>query len=90
MEITHATNTGSRLTTVKMLPQLPGYDWLTEPALRHLIFQARSRKATNGDVVRGNGLQEAGAIVRIGRKVLLDLDRFDEWVDRHRAESAGA
>ena len=27
-----------------------------------------------------NGLKEAGAIVRIGRKVLIDSDRYFTWV----------
>lgn len=28
-----------------------------------------------------NGLAEAGAIIRIGRKVLIDLDAFEAWLD---------
>ena len=27
-----------------------------------------------------NGLKDAGAIVRIGRKVLIDVDRYFDWV----------
>ena len=27
-----------------------------------------------------NGLKEAGAIVRVGRKVLIDVDRYFDWV----------
>ena len=27
-----------------------------------------------------NGLKEAGAIIRIGRKVLIDADRYFDWV----------
>ncbi|HIF49930.1 MAG TPA: hypothetical protein EYQ42_00085 [Thiotrichaceae bacterium] len=27
-----------------------------------------------------NGLKEAGAIIRIGRKVLIDVDRYFYWV----------
>jgi hypothetical protein len=37
--------------------------------LRHLIFNADQ-----------NGLAKSGAIIRVGRKVLLDEDKFFEWV----------
>ena len=50
-------------------------------ALRNLIFKAEARQSTKG-TIPGNGLIECGAIVRIGRKVLIDEDRFFEWVRR--------
>ena len=84
MESTSVPTASSRIATVAKLPHLPGYDWLTVPALRHLIFLAKSRRASNGDLISGNGLEEVGAIIRIGRKVLIDLDRFGDWVERHR------
>ena len=31
---------------------------------------------------RTNGLDEAGAILRVGRKVLIDEDRFFAWLDK--------
>ena len=80
-------NGGCRIATVSKLPQLPNYDWLTVPALRHLIFEAKSRKDSKGRVIPGNGLEEAGAIIRLGRKVLIDLDRFDAWLDSHRTSN---
>lgn len=52
----------------------------SEAALRNLIFKADSRHSTKGDIP-GNGLIEAGAIIRIGRKVLIDEARFFEWVE---------
>lgn len=42
----------------------------TEAMLRWWIFNAAA-----------NGLTEAGAIVRIGRAIWIDVDRFDEWID---------
>jgi hypothetical protein len=45
----------------------------SEPSLRWLIFQA-----TN------NGLADSGAIVRIGRRVLIDQDRFGRWLETYR------
>lgn len=51
----------------------------TEPALRNLIFKAEPRQSTRGEIP-GNGLIECGAIIRVGRKVLIDESRFFEWV----------
>lgn len=49
-------------------------------ALRNLIFKAEEREGANG-IIPGNGLIEVGAIIRVGRKILLDEGRFFEWVD---------
>ncbi len=53
----------------------------TGPAVRNLIFRAEPRYSSRGQVP-GNGLLECGAIVRIGRKVLIHEKRFLEWVER--------
>lgn len=52
----------------------------TQPALRNLIFKAEERQSTKG-VIDGNGLLEAGAIIRHGRKVMLHEQRFFDWLD---------
>jgi len=52
----------------------------TPAALRNLIFKADERLSTKG-TIPGNGLIEAGAIVRLGRKVLIVESRFFDWVD---------
>ena len=52
----------------------------TSPALRNLIFKADERQSTKG-TIPGNGLIEAGAIVRVGRKVLIVESRFFDWVE---------
>ena len=51
----------------------------TEPALRNLIHKATPRHSSRGEIA-GNGLVEAGAILRIGRKVLIDHVRFVAWI----------
>lgn len=51
----------------------------TLPALRNLIFKADSRHSSLG-VIPGNGLAECGAIIRLGRRVLLDEAKFLAWV----------
>ena len=56
----------------------------TQAALRNLIFKADSRESTKGTIL-GNGLIEAGAIIRLGRKVLLDEDAFFLWIDKQKS-----
>ena len=56
----------------------------TEPSVRNLIFKADPRESSLGKIP-GNGLVEAGAIVRIGRKVLISEPRFFAWVEGHRS-----
>ena len=51
----------------------------TEPSVRNLIFKAEPRESSRG-LIPGNGLIEAGAIVRLGRKVLINEERFFAWV----------
>jgi hypothetical protein len=53
--------------------------YFTPSAIRNLIFKADERHSSNG-VIKGNGLKEAGAIIRIGRKVLIDENQFYAWV----------
>lgn len=48
--------------------------------LRELIFKAEERHTAKGKLP-GNGLLEAGAILRVNRKVLIDEARFFAWVD---------
>lgn len=56
--------------------------------IRDLIFKSEERFTSKGKLP-GNGLLEAGAIVRVGRKVLLDETRFFAWIDSiQRAASA--
>ena len=60
--------------------QVPEFMYLTKSSLRHLIYNSEHRYSAAGDVVPGNGLVEAGAIIRIGRRILIDADKFREWV----------
>ncbi|MDD2739914.1 MAG: hypothetical protein PHR94_13365 [Methylomonas lenta] len=47
----------------------------TEGAIRMLIFNENK-----------NGLADAGAIVRIGRKVLIDEEKFFDWIESQNAK----
>ena len=71
-----------RLCRVRDVSTTSGYGPFTQSVLRHLIFNAEERVGSGGTKIPGNGL--ASAIVRIGRKVLIDLDRFDDWIESHR------
>lgn len=35
-----------------------------------------------------NGLHDHGAIVRIGRRVFIDVDAFDRWIDAQQKVAA--
>jgi hypothetical protein len=61
------------------------YPAWSEAALRNLIFKAQTRQSSKGEIF-GNGLLEAGAILRIGRKVLIDEERFFDWVRNQSKE----
>jgi len=71
-----------RLKTVKQILADQEYQWVTNSYLRHVIFNAEDRYGSGGTKIEGNGL--APAIIRIGRKVLIDMNQFDCWVEKHR------
>lgn len=53
-------------------------------ALRDIRFKAADRINSRGEVIKGNG--SAAAWLTIGRKVLLDLEAFDHWLESHRGQ----
>lgn len=53
----------------------------TQGAIRNLIFLAENRKISKG-IITGNGLNIA--LVRIGRKLLIDEDKFFQWIDKQQ------
>lgn len=76
---------GVRAVSIKKMVSMPPYrDLFTEAAIRALIFYAGPRYNSRGECMPGNGLLEAGAVMRIGRRVLIDLSRFDEWLESKR------
>ncbi|HEX2751693.1 MAG TPA: hypothetical protein VHP34_01030 [Alphaproteobacteria bacterium] len=81
---------GCRLVNVKDVPRVPGYQWLTESTLRHMIFQATQRYDAKGSKLPTNGLHECGALIYIGQdknrrqRILVDLDGLDRWIDQCR------
>ena len=53
------------------------HPWATPGGVRYQIFNEEK-----------NGLEEAGAIVRVGRKVLIDVPRYFEWIDKQQGRAA--
>lgn len=64
--------------TLKTVSQYADLSPFSEPSLRWMIFQAKA-----------NGLQASGALVRVGRRVYLDPDKFDAWIDAQQSIDAG-
>lgn len=51
----------------------------SESSVRWLVFKAKA-----------NGLDESGAILRNGRRVLIDGDKFESWLKSRQAQAGGA
>jgi len=75
-----ATNTLPTLSTVKNLPSFFPAVGLTVPAVHGQIFKSQDRFDSKGRKIPGNGLAATGAIIRRGRKVLIDVDRYGAWL----------
>lgn len=56
----------------------------SESAIRNIVFKADPRESSRG-TIPGNGLLECGALLRLGRKVLIHEGRFFQWVDAQGA-----
>ncbi len=52
----------------------------TPAAIRADIFKAEDRKNSRGETIAGNGLAAHGAVIRRGRKVLIDVRRYGDWL----------
>ena len=68
------------LSTVKNLPGFFPALGLTPAAVQGHIFKAQDRQDSKGRLIPGNGLHASGAIIRRGRKVLIDVAKYAEWL----------
>ena len=59
----------------------------SEAATRNLVFKAESRESSLG-TIPGNGLIEAGAVIRIGRKVLINEAKFFAWAEAQQTRGS--
>jgi len=69
-----------RLATVEKTAEVFADAGETPAAIRANIFKAEDRLNSRGEKIKGNGLAAAGAIIRRGRKVLIDINRYGAWL----------
>lgn len=71
-----------QLRTVKQFAE--AHPAFSQGSLRWLIFNANSRPHNHGQV-DGNGMEQA--LVRVGRRVLIDETKFFEWITSQQGGS---
>lgn len=69
-----------KLSTVKNLPSCFPLVSLTPAAINGHIFKSQDRIDSRGRKIAGNGLAKTGAIIRRGRKVLIDVEKYATWL----------
>lgn len=69
-----------RLATIENAAKVFAEAGQTPPAIRAHIFKAADRFNSRGERIKGNGLAAAGAVIRRGGRVLIDLDRYSAWL----------
>ena len=68
------------IVTVDVLASIYADAGKTPSAIRADIFKAEDRLNSRGEKIAGNGLAAHGAVIRRGRKVLLDVHRYGNWL----------
>lgn len=68
------------LVTVEILSTIYSNAGKTPSAIRADIFKSEDRVNSRGERIAGNGLAAHGAIVRRGRRVLIDVHRYGNWL----------
>jgi hypothetical protein len=58
----------------------------TPASIRANIFKSEDRYNSRGDLIKGNGLGKTGAIIRRGRKILIDIERYGAWLSGRAME----
>ena len=66
--------------TVDVLASIFSEAGKTPSAIRADIFKAEDRLNSRGERISGNGLAVHGAVIRRGRKVLIDVHRYGNWL----------
>lgn len=75
-----AISTPSRLSTVKNVPSCFPLLNLTVASVQGHIFKSQDRYDSRGRKIPGNGLADFGAIIRRGRSVIIDVDKYGAWL----------
>lgn len=71
----------TRIVPLAQVPTASGYTWLSLSTLRQWVFYAQDRYSADGNKIPGNGFDIC--ILRVGRRVLIDLEKFQEWLLSH-------
>ena len=74
-----------RLATIEKAAETFADAGETPAAIRANVFKAADRFNSRGEKIHGNGLAAAGAVIRRGRKVLIDIDRYGAWLSGRAA-----
>ncbi|NDP58713.1 MAG: hypothetical protein GZ090_05100 [Oxalobacteraceae bacterium] len=69
-----------RLATVENAAKIFAEAGQTQDAIRQCIFKSADHINSRGMKISGNGLAATGAIIRRGRRVLIDIDRYGAWL----------
>ena len=71
-----------RILRVLAVPQVletePYASMFKKSSLWKLILNAADHYSTSGTMISGNNL--SSAIIKVGKRVFLDLDEFDRWI----------
>ncbi len=70
-----------RIVPLTMVPETSNFSWLTIATLRHWVFNSDYRYAASGQRIAGNGFNTC--ILRVGRRIYVDLDRLETWLLSH-------
>lgn len=76
--------TQPRIVPLIKVPEATGYDWLLISTLRQWVFYSKPRYSASGHTIPGNGFDVC--LLRVGRKLLVNLDRFEEWLHSHHEQ----
>ena len=76
------------IVTVDVLASIYADAGKSPSAIRADIFKADDRLNSRGERIAGNGLAAHGAVIRRGRKVLLDVHRYGNWLAGRDPEHA--
>lgn len=68
------------LATIRNVPSCFPMAGLTVAAIQSHIFKAQDRIDSKGRRIPGNGLAETGAIIRRGRRILIDVAKYGKWL----------
>ena len=71
----------SLLTVNQLAEKHPAF---SKASIRNMIFNATPRQSSRG-TIPGNGLSKA--IIRLGRKILIDEEKFFLWLDEQNKEA---